>query len=412
MKKYILFILLTSICSYSQIGTGTTAPEGALEVNSANNGFLIPRIALTSTLDATTVINPETPLALVKGTLVYNTATNGISPNNVTPGMYSWNTNSWSRLENSTSSLTTLSSTVNEPDFTYSTTSLTGTQSTAVTLNDQNTTRVVSATGFSGNVINVTCNVKLGQERYAADTNLYLQSPAGKIIELVCDNAASPDNFANNNIPFDVTFSDLGATNVTTWDGLLSGISGTYKPKGTLTAGLVTPNITTMAGFNGDTPNGNWTLYIRDKNNGNGRELNFISYTINITTAIPTNYRLVNEVPIIYKENNNIIINSTYSANSSDNEGVLTAITQSTTSAGAVGTVVTNLTPYNKLSFAAESPFQGTGNYWLSLFNQATQTNGLVDGTTYYYQLWVKGNIETPTASNEQYSIIPMQIQK
>lgn len=412
MKKHLLFILFTSICSYSQIGTGTTAPEGALEVNSAKNGLLIPRVALTSTLDATTVTNPETPLALVKGTLIYNTATNGISPNNVTPGMYSWSTNRWNRLENTTNALTTLSSTISEPNSFTGLTSFTASNSTAEIYNESNGTKIITAIGLVGIITNVTCNVNLDQERFAGDTNLYLQSPSGKVIELVNDNSLSPSQGANTNIPFNVTFSDSGILNITTWNGLASGISGIYRPKGTLTPQLVTPNITTMAGFNGDTPNGDWRLYIRDKNSGTGRRLKFNSFAINITTVTPTNYRLVNEVPIVFKENHTVILNSTYSANTLNDEGVLTAITQSTTSAGTPGTVVPNLTPYNKLSFAAESPFQGTGNYWLSLFNQATQTTGLVDGTTYYYQLWVKGNIETPTASNEQYSIIPMQILK
>ena len=96
---------------------------------------------------------------------------------------------------------------------------------------------------------------------------------------------------------------------------------------------------------------------------------------------------------------------------STDNEGAITAITRTTTSAGAIGTTATNLSAYTQLSYASDSPIQGSGNYWMNTFNQ-TVSNGLTDGTTYYYQLWVKGNVETPTTSNEQWSMIPMQVQK
>ena len=164
-----------------------------------------------------------------------------------------------------------------------------------------------------------------------------------------------------------------------------------------------------MNGFNGVSPNGNWTLTIRDDQSGGGNEMFFISYTLNITTAIATNYRLVSETPI--KAGHDVIVNTTYSANCSDNEGAITAITRTTTSAGAIGTTATNLSAYTQLSYASDSPIQGSGNYWMNTFNQ-TVSNGLTDGTTYYYQLWVKGNVETPTTSNEQWSMIPMQVQK
>ncbi|GAC1422599.1 MAG: hypothetical protein NVSMB67_19610 [Flavisolibacter sp.] len=59
-----------------------------LEVQSTNKGLLIPRVALTSTQDVTTITTPATSL------LVYNTATTtGI--NSVQPGFYYWNGASW-----------------------------------------------------------------------------------------------------------------------------------------------------------------------------------------------------------------------------------------------------------------------------------------------------------------------------
>ena len=60
----------------------------------ANNkrGLLVPRVALTAANVALPVVAPATSL------LVYNTATAGVAPNNVTPGFYYWNGAIWARL--------------------------------------------------------------------------------------------------------------------------------------------------------------------------------------------------------------------------------------------------------------------------------------------------------------------------
>ena len=59
-------------------------PSAMLDVASSNKGVLIPRVALSSTADISTIVSPATSL------LVYNTATVGIPPNNVSPGFYYW----------------------------------------------------------------------------------------------------------------------------------------------------------------------------------------------------------------------------------------------------------------------------------------------------------------------------------
>ncbi|HEX8268289.1 MAG TPA: hypothetical protein VF581_00240 [Flavobacterium sp.] len=86
------------VCSgYSQVGIGTTAPEGALDVKSSNSGVLVPRVALSSRLVALPVTNPQSG-SLAEGTLVWNTATSGSSPNNVAPGFYFWNGSEWTAI--------------------------------------------------------------------------------------------------------------------------------------------------------------------------------------------------------------------------------------------------------------------------------------------------------------------------
>ena len=95
MKKIItIFILIYSNFLFSQVGIGTTTPNGALEITSTTQGIVPPRVALTASNVAAPVVNPQGG-ALLAGTFVWNTATAGISPNNVAPGLYTWNGTRW-----------------------------------------------------------------------------------------------------------------------------------------------------------------------------------------------------------------------------------------------------------------------------------------------------------------------------
>ncbi|NQY28433.1 MAG: tail fiber domain-containing protein [Flavobacteriaceae bacterium] len=74
MKNYnyifILFLSFFSVASYGQVGIGTTTPNPSamLEIDNANKGVLIPRMALSDVTDTTAPINaPATSL------IVYNT---------------------------------------------------------------------------------------------------------------------------------------------------------------------------------------------------------------------------------------------------------------------------------------------------------------------------------------------------
>lgn len=92
MNKYFLLLTFFSVLKvFSQVGIGTITPDAsaALEISSTNKGFLPPRIALTSTSDVSTIVNPAT------GLLVYNTSIAGTFPTNVLKGYYYFNGNNW-----------------------------------------------------------------------------------------------------------------------------------------------------------------------------------------------------------------------------------------------------------------------------------------------------------------------------
>jgi hypothetical protein len=73
----LLVILLLTLSLNAQVGIGNTNPQGALDISSVNDGFLIPRVALTD-LTTLTVLTPTA------SEMVYNTASNGT----VEPGYY------------------------------------------------------------------------------------------------------------------------------------------------------------------------------------------------------------------------------------------------------------------------------------------------------------------------------------
>lgn len=99
MKKTILlffgftFLFISSNAS-AQVGIGTTTPRGALDISSSTNGFVPTQVALTSVNVAAPIVNPQGGI-LASGTIVYNTAIAGSSPNNVTPGYYFWDGSVW-----------------------------------------------------------------------------------------------------------------------------------------------------------------------------------------------------------------------------------------------------------------------------------------------------------------------------
>ncbi len=99
MKKLISFLALATLVApgFAQnIAINSTgaapAPSAMLDITSTTTGLLVPRVALTATNSALPVTLPATSL------FVYNTATAGAAPNDVTPGYYYWDGVQWVRF--------------------------------------------------------------------------------------------------------------------------------------------------------------------------------------------------------------------------------------------------------------------------------------------------------------------------
>lgn len=80
----------------SSISSFTPDASAGLDVSYTNKGLLMPRVALTATNAAGPITSPAISL------LIYNTATAGTAPNNVTPGYYYWNGTTWTMLSTNT----------------------------------------------------------------------------------------------------------------------------------------------------------------------------------------------------------------------------------------------------------------------------------------------------------------------
>ena len=168
---FIIILVLFSVSLNAQTGIGTTTPNASakLEVYATNKGFLPPRVSLTGSTDVSTIASPAT------GLLIYNTATAGSTPNNVSPGYYYYNGTSWIQIaggliiDNSKTSSFTLAATDNNKlFFINSSTTVTVTVPTlsvgftcqfiqlgagTITISGSGTT-LNSANGFSSRVVN------------------------------------------------------------------------------------------------------------------------------------------------------------------------------------------------------------------------------------------------------------------
>ena len=95
--RNILLLTLLCFCVFANaqnVGIGTSNPDASakLQIDATDKGLLIPRVSLSALNNASPITTPVTSL------LVYNDATSGVAPNEVTPGYYYWDGTKWVRL--------------------------------------------------------------------------------------------------------------------------------------------------------------------------------------------------------------------------------------------------------------------------------------------------------------------------
>ena len=125
----------------------------------------------------------------------------------------------------------------------------------------------VMVSGFTGNITKVTATLTNLSHTFVSDIDVILVSPTGQKVALI--SAVGGSNPATNAT---LTLDDAAAMSV-------SGtqvVSGTFKPTSLITTPSIpapapaAPYATMMAQFNGQNPNGVWSLYVFDAVAGDG----------------------------------------------------------------------------------------------------------------------------------------------
>ena len=159
---------------------------------------------------------------------------------------------------------------------TSTTTSFTQSTPVAIPTGPAVVTSTVVVSGAGASLCDVTLTTNL-THTFAADLDITLQSPTGKIVTLTTDNGAGNDNVFNGTLWSDKA-NPGGQVPYTTNNGLVTD----HAYVNLTTATPLVPE-EAMAAFNGDNPNGTWTITISDDLAGDGGSLD--SWTLNVTTC-------------------------------------------------------------------------------------------------------------------------------
>ncbi|MVN21823.1 beta strand repeat-containing protein [Mucilaginibacter arboris] len=250
LKAFVLlFGILVAKAGFAQnVGISSTSsftPDASagLDVSYTNKGLLVPRVALTATNAAGPITSPATSL------LVYNTATAGTSPNNVTPGYYYWNGTAWTMLTTSTQT-SSLWATIGNAGTSYPTNFLGTTDNFGLHFKTNNTHRFwLDSLGSVSVGLNPVFTAGSARERFLVDAGSTSANPtptgafnviSGKgyldsYLQLNIQNnsptaAASSDIVASNDAATETTnYVDMGInSSANTSTGVLGGANTAY----------------------------------------------------------------------------------------------------------------------------------------------------------------------------------------
>lgn len=244
--------------TFAQVGVGTTTPRGALDINSTTQGVVIPSVALVDIITQT-AINPQGG-SIPTGTIVYNTATSGTSPNNVGPGLYFWNGTRWVAFAGSPGGL----------DW-----SLTGNTGTTIANNFLGTTDTVDLSIRTNNTERMRFTTT-GHALVNTTTN-DATSGSDNILEVLA--ATSGDDAINGY----ATGNGIGIYGTTTGDGI--GVRGTVNSANAVAISGANANATGVAiiGSGSGTPG---AYYTGSGVSGNGTDTGIAGMATTIATGV------------------------------------------------------------------------------------------------------------------------------
>lgn len=221
MKKNLLILILINSFAFAQVGIGNTNPTGALDVSSSlalpnlnKAGFVPPTVSLSATNSTVTttsgvnVVNASNNLVPVEGTLVYNTNTSAVGPNQVTPGFYFFDGSSWQQIKSGKNNITTIN--LFSPELTYAGDSATPLSVYGTFFASWSPASLISKRSISTNLENV----------YYSFSNIYLSKIA--LNGWVTNTNNSPNN---GNLTVHVMKYSVGPISPTSSNAAVSGVS-------------------------------------------------------------------------------------------------------------------------------------------------------------------------------------------
>jgi subtilisin-like proprotein convertase family protein len=137
-------------------------------------------------------------------------------------------------------------------------------------------TSTVTVSGLDSYLWDLDLNTNI-PHTFSGDLDITLTSPAGTVVTITSDNGNSFDNIFNGTL-WDSSANPAGQVPYTSNAGLVT--DHTYV---NLTVATPLTSEESLAAFNGENPNGIWTLSVSDDTNGDGGSLD--GWSLDITTV-------------------------------------------------------------------------------------------------------------------------------
>lgn len=390
IKHAVLSFLITCFCFAvtAQVGINNSgaapANSAMLDVKSTNKGALLPRVALTSLTDKTTIASPDTAL------VIYNTASAGSGDSRIVPGYYFWNGARWNSMGTDYDSVayagpSTALYMTQIPDYSLSPYIVYTTNAKAIPDNDLTGLKdSLSVRLPEHTVYDIVVRIRI-DHTYDGDLDISLISPSGQETVLCSSVGGAGDNFGTGALGgyTYTSFGTLPAFSTPIASGA-APFAGNFQAMGNLSL------------LRGTDASGNWKLKIVDHNAADVG--NLISWQLELYPAYDKKWYLLREVSMTYHSGTSIFARAYLSATAYSEYGQNLVIGLSTTSAGPVGTTYTGFVPYNTqvgVTQQRSNIFTDMNriqeyNLNLSLFHKFDPVF-FVDGQRYYFQLWRQG---------------------